>query len=160
MRKGYYMNFNNHSNLEGCHAFLGASQYHWINYDEEKLADSYTRKQAVLRGTVLHDFAAQCIRLRQKLPDIQQTLNMDVNDAVGFKMTPEQILYYSDNCFGTADAICFLLNCRAYTFFNCVALFYNNNIKLRLLINKPVSSIKAGRTGPNNYNIIFIFHIM
>ena len=90
MRKGYYMNFNNHSNLEGCHAFLGASQYHWINYDEEKLADSYTRKQAVLRGTVLHDFAAQCIRLRQKLPDIQQTLNMYVNDAVGFKMTPEQ----------------------------------------------------------------------
>ena len=104
------MNFNNHSNLEGCHAFLGASQYHWINYDEEKLADSYTRKQAVLRGTVLHDFAAQCIRLRQKLPDIQQTLNMYVNDAVGFKMTPEQILYYSDNCFGTADAICFRNN--------------------------------------------------
>ena len=30
------MNFNKHSNLEGQHAFLGASKYHWINYSEEK----------------------------------------------------------------------------------------------------------------------------
>ena len=104
------MNFNNHLNLEGRHAFLGASQYHWINYDDGKLVDAYTRRQATLRGTVLHAFAADCIRLGQKLPDIQQTLNMYVNDAVGFKMTPEQILYYSENCFGTADAICFRNN--------------------------------------------------
>ena len=105
------MNFNDHSKLEGQHAFLGASQYHWINYDEEKLTEIYTRRQAVLKGTILHNFAAQCIRLGQKLPDIQQTLNMYVNDAVGFKMTPEQVLYYSENCFGTADAICFRNNC-------------------------------------------------
>lgn len=104
------MNFNYHSNLEGRHAFLGASQYHWINYDDEKLIDAYTRRQATLRGTILHAFAADCIRLGQKLPDIQQTLNMYVNDAVGFKMTPEQILCYSENCFGTADAICFRNN--------------------------------------------------
>jgi hypothetical protein len=32
---------------------------------------------------------------------------MYVNDAIGYKMTPEQILYYSENCFGTADAIAF-----------------------------------------------------
>ncbi len=104
------MNFNNHLNLEGRHAFLGASQWHWINYDDEKLVDTYTRRQATLRGNVLHAFAADCIRLGQKLPDIQQTLNMYVNDAIGFKMTPEQILYYSENCFGTADAICFRNN--------------------------------------------------
>jgi len=35
---------------------------------------------------------------------------MYVNDAIGFKMTPEQPLYYSENCFGTADAICFKNN--------------------------------------------------
>ena len=35
---------------------------------------------------------------------------MYVNDAIGFKMRPEQILYYSDNCFGTADAIIFKKN--------------------------------------------------
>jgi len=101
------MNFNKHFNLEGQHAFLGASQYHWINYDEEKLIDAYSRRQAALRGTVLHKFAADCIKLGQKLPDIQRTLNMYVNDAIGFKMTPEQILCYSENCFGTADSICF-----------------------------------------------------
>ncbi len=101
------MNFNKHLSVEGKHAFLGASKYHWVNYDEEKLANSYLKFQATLKGTVLHEFAAQCIRLGQKLPKSQKTLNMYVNDAIGYKMTPEQILYYSDNCFGTADAITF-----------------------------------------------------
>lgn len=104
------MNFLKHSNLEGQHAFLGASKYHWINYDENKVAESYSKFLATQRGTVLHDFAAQCIRLGQKLPKSRKTLNMYVNDAIGYKMTPEQILYYSDNCFGTADTICFRNN--------------------------------------------------
>ena len=99
------MIFNNHSNLEGQHAFLGASKYHWINYDETKVADAYSKFLATQRGTVLHDFACQCITLGQKLPKSQKTLNMYVNDAIGYKMIPEQILYYSENCFGTADAI-------------------------------------------------------
>ncbi len=101
------MIFNNHSNLEGQHAFLGASKYHWINYDETKVIDSYSKFLAAQKGTVLHEFAAQCIRLGQKLPRSQKTLNMYVNDAIGYKMTPEQILYYSENCFGTADTISF-----------------------------------------------------
>ena len=101
------MNFNKHSNLEGQHAFLGASKYHWINYDESKVAESYSKFLATQKGTVLHEFAAQCIRLGQKLPKSQKTLNMYVNDAIGFKMTPEQPLFYSENCFGTADAIAF-----------------------------------------------------
>ncbi len=101
------MNFNRHSNLEGQHAFLGASKYHWINYDESKVAESYSKFLATQKGTVLHEFAAQCIRLGQKLPKSQKTLNMYVNDAIGFKMTPEQPLFYSENCFGTADSIAF-----------------------------------------------------
>ena len=104
------MIFNNHSNLEGQHAFLGASKYHWINYDESKVADSYSKFLSVQKGTVLHAFAAQCIALGQKLPKSKKTLNMYVNDAIGFKMTPEQILFYSENCFGTADAIAFRNN--------------------------------------------------
>lgn len=104
------MNFNKHYSLEGKHAFMGASKYHWINYDEEKMAESYTKFQATLKGTILHDFACQCIQLGQKLPKSQKTLNMYVNDAIGFKMKPEQVLYYSDNCFGTADAIIFRNN--------------------------------------------------
>lgn len=101
------MIFNTHSNLEGQHAFLGASKYHWINYDEEKLAKTYAGFLATQRGTVLHDFASRCIRLRQKLPKSKKTLNMYVNDAIGFRMTPEQVLYYSKYCFGTTDAISF-----------------------------------------------------
>lgn len=101
------MNFNKHFSVEGKHAFLGASKYHWINYDEKKVVESYLRHQATLKGTILHDFAAQCIQLGQKLPKSKKTLNMYVNDAIGYRMTPEQVLYYSDNCFGTADAISF-----------------------------------------------------
>lgn len=103
------MNFNRHSDLEGKHAYLSASKFHWINYSEEKLIDAYTKHLATLRGTQLHEFAALCIRLGQKLPATKtpKTLNMYVNDAIGFKMTPEQPLYYSENCFGTADAISF-----------------------------------------------------
>ncbi len=101
------MNFNRHSAVEGLHAFLSASKYHWINYDSDKLVDVYTRAQAVRKGCELHEFASTCIKLGQKLPKSKKTLNMYVNDAIGYKMTPEQVLFYSENCFGTADAISF-----------------------------------------------------
>lgn len=101
------MNFHKHYNLVGQHAFLGASKYHWINYDEDKLKTSYLNHMAAQKGTELHDFAAHCIRLGQKLPKSNKTLNLYVNDAIGFKMTPEQPLVYSENCFGTADTISF-----------------------------------------------------
>lgn len=104
------MNFIQHSNLEGQHAFLSASKYHWINYDEEKLSSSYKNYIATMMGTRLHEFAAECIRLGIKLPKSKKTLNMYVNDAIGYKMTPEQVLFYSNNCFGTADSIFFRKN--------------------------------------------------
>ena len=104
------MNFNDHSKLVGGHAFLSPSKFHWINYDEEKLAETYANHLATLRGTELHDFAARCIRLGQRLPKTQKTLNMYVNDAIGYKMTPEQPLVYSANCYGTADAVSFRHN--------------------------------------------------
>lgn len=101
------MKFNDHHQLSGCHAFLGASQWHWLNYDDNKLIERFNTCQAAQKGTELHDFAATCIKLGQRLPRSAKTLNLYVNDAIGYHMTPEQILYYSDNCFGTADAICF-----------------------------------------------------
>lgn len=104
------MNFNEHSKLKGCHAFLGASSYHWLNYNEEKLINTYSSLLAKQKGTELHDFAAQAIKLGVKLPKSKKTLNMYVNDAIGFRMIPEQILFYSENCFGTADAISFRNN--------------------------------------------------
>ena len=101
------MNFRKHFELEGKHAFLGASKWHWVNYDEDKLISYYQSQLAVQRGTELHDFAKRCIDLNIKLPKSKKTLNMFVNDAIGFHMTSEQPLYYSEFCFGTTDAISF-----------------------------------------------------
>lgn len=99
------MNFIQHSDLVGQHAFLGASKHAWIHYTDDKLVKAYTNSMAQQRGTELHDFACTCIRLKQHLPKVQRTLNMYVNDALRFNLTPEQPLYFSRNCFGTADAI-------------------------------------------------------
>ena len=104
------MIWRDHSKLEGKHAFLSASKYHWINYDDQKLYDSFKNHLAVERGTRLHAFASECIKLNQKLQNINSTLNMFVNDSINFKMESEKVLYYSDNCFGTADAISFSRN--------------------------------------------------
>lgn len=101
------MNWNKHSGLKDIHAFLSPSKYHWVNYDDEKLVNVYLSWLAIQRGTELHELASNLIRLRQKLPRTNKTLNLFVNDAIGFKMETEQTLYYSSNCFGTADAISF-----------------------------------------------------
>jgi hypothetical protein len=58
----------------------------------------------------MHVLAHDLIRLRVKLPDISKTFNLYVNDAIGYGMTPEQILYYSDNCYGHADCAGFRNN--------------------------------------------------
>jgi len=104
------MNFNTHFDLAGRHAFLSASKYHWSNYDDEKLDATYRTALAAMKGTQLHEFASEAIKLGIKLPRSRKTINLYVNDAIGFRMKPEQVLYYSDNAFGTADAIAFRNN--------------------------------------------------
>lgn len=104
------MKFERHLELEGQHAFLSPSNYHWVNYSDEKLAERYLKRMAVERGTALHDYARKAIELNRFQPRNNDTLNMYVNDAIGFKMTPEQPLFYSWNCFGTADAIAYCRN--------------------------------------------------
>lgn len=101
------MVWHDHWNLKGKHAYLGASKWNWINYDEDHLVTSYSNFEAIQRGTELHALAEMCIKNHVKLRGSRTTLAMYVNDAIGYHMAPEQILYYSDNCFGTADSICF-----------------------------------------------------
>lgn len=101
------MKWNDHSNLAGEHAFLSPSGYHWVNYTPDKLISVYKNRLATIRGTEDHEFASICIKRRQKLPKTSKTLNMFVNDAIGYSMESELVLYYSENCFGTADAISF-----------------------------------------------------
>lgn len=104
------MRFAKHSEFEGLHAFLSPSKYHWIRYDEEKLIRSFRTSQAAALGSRLHELAAELITLGISLPRTRGTLNSYVNDAIGYKMSPEVILMYSRNCFGTADAISFRRN--------------------------------------------------
>lgn len=101
------MIFNEHSDLEGKHAFLSASKYHWINYDEERLAESFEKSMTAALGTRLHSFAKMAIDLGITQANTGQTLNMYINDCLGFRMRTEQMLVYSRNAFGTADAISF-----------------------------------------------------
>lgn len=106
------MDFNEHLRLEGKHSFLSPSQYHWVNYSPEKLEERYYNSEATKRGTELHAYAAAAIRLNRKQPRGKNgdTVAMFINDAIGYSMTPEQPLYYSEYCFGTADAISFWKN--------------------------------------------------
>lgn len=104
------MIFAKHSNLEGLHAYLGASKYSWLNYSDEEVAEHYRNNLAAERGTRLHAFASEAIKLGRKQPKTNDTLSMFVNDAIGYRMQSEQILYYSPYCFGTADAISFRNN--------------------------------------------------
>ena len=99
--------FNSHPEIEGKHAYLSASKYHWIRYSPAKMAEVFHGYFAAEEGTALHDLAAHCIRMGQKLQKKKKTINMYVNDAVDFGMKAEVPLYYSRNCFGTTDAILF-----------------------------------------------------
>lgn len=101
------MKFNDHSDLNGEHSFLSPSNYHWINYSREKLEAVYLNQRSKERGTILHAFASIAVEEKIKLANHKKALNMFVNDCIGFKMESEQVLYYSNNSFGTADAISF-----------------------------------------------------
>lgn len=104
------MIFNRHFNLEGRHAFLSASKGSWVNYDEEKLARVFFTSKQAQKGTRIHAVASELIALKMKQSTRKTTVNMYVNDAIGYRMTPEQPLFYSENCFGTPDAISFRRN--------------------------------------------------
>lgn len=125
------MIFDSHPELKGKHAILAPSQPQWLRYSEEQVMQKHVAQYAQSMGTSLHSLAELLIReglklkKSDKLTVISHLLNdgiprevidIDrlylnlmtyVNDAIGFKLTPEQILYYSPYCFGTADAISF-----------------------------------------------------
>lgn len=99
------MIFNKHWQLAGRHAFLAPSDPAWTNYDEDQLDSRFNTKQAAALGDRKHAFAAEAIALGIKMPDTQKTMNQYINDCIGHRMTPEQPLFYSENIFGTADAV-------------------------------------------------------
>ena len=101
------MKFNNHKNLAGLHAPFTASQSSWLRYDDDKVIEVYANRKAAEMGTRLHNWAAETIELGLKQPKSKKTICAYVNDAIGFNMSTEVVLFYSDRFFGTADAIVF-----------------------------------------------------
>ena len=101
------MKFYDHKNLIGLHAPFTASQSSWLRYDDDKVIEVYANKKAAEIGTRLHEWAAETIKLGLKQPKSKKTICAYVNDAIGFKMETEVVLFYSERFFGTADAISF-----------------------------------------------------
>lgn len=127
------MIWNDHSNLRGKHSILSPSQNSWLRYSGDDNYASLMRRcmseYAAQAGTIIHDYAQQ--RIKNKLPmtdgeqnaimlellrsgipnyaidiyQFYQTLVEYVNDTISYDMEPEVTLYYSDNAFGTCDAI-------------------------------------------------------
>lgn len=104
------MNFVKHSALEGLHAPFSASNSSWLRYDDDKALTVYQNKKAAERGTRLHAWAKETIDLGIRQPRSKKTLYSYVNDAIGFRMSTEVVLFYSERFFGTADSICFRNN--------------------------------------------------
>ena len=128
------MIFDKHPELRGKHAALAPSQPYWLNYTDDQLFQNYASAYAQSMGTSLHELAENLIRNNLKLKKgdklvvlshllndhiPRNVIDMDriygnfvsyVNDAISFKLTPEQPLYYSPYCFGTADTISFRNN--------------------------------------------------
>lgn len=126
------MIWNKHLSLEGKHAFLSPSKYHWLKDTDDDLVARICNSYTADVGTLLHKEASNYIQFRYRMtkhekrsiavhllsngipPVVLDNLDLDsicsnivtyVNDAVGFRMSPEVILYFSEACFGTADAI-------------------------------------------------------
>lgn len=101
------MKFNVHKHLSGLHAPFTASKSSWLRYDDERALEVYANAKAAALGTRLHEWAAETIKLGLKQPKSKKTICAYVNDAIGYNMDTEVVLYYSDRFFGTADAISF-----------------------------------------------------
>lgn len=125
------MYFNDHHEFEGKHAFLGASQYHWMDWTDKILKQRWINSFSTDIGTYIHELASILIKRKLKLNVddtniIELTLLKNgipanvysarrilnnlinfVNDAIDDGMQSEVILFYSDLAFGTTDAIKF-----------------------------------------------------
>jgi hypothetical protein len=101
--------FNRHLKVQGEHAFLSPSQHHWIHYTPDRLLERWTAAQAAAYGTAQHEYAHREIN-EGRLSSLVGTVGLYINDAIRYRMQTEQVLYYSENCFGTADTICFRYN--------------------------------------------------
>lgn len=126
------MSLEQHSELKGTHALLSPSSYGWRNYtSDEQLISRLKSSYAQTIGTLTHELAADHIKKRRPLDkkdskllqwyledhrvpsviidldELYPNFRKYVNDSISLRMLPEQLLYFSDYCYGTVDAYCF-----------------------------------------------------
>lgn len=127
------MKWNDHSKdiPKGSHAILSPSRHAFVRYDKSKLFTRYRADFASDIGDTLHAYAKDLIKFKKKLTRYhkqqvelellrngipENVFDIDilfdnfknyVNDAIGYQLDPEQPLKYSDNAYGTADAIAY-----------------------------------------------------
>lgn len=71
----------------------------------------YTKYTFLSSNLKISDYGMTLIKNVRLLPrDVYETVRHYINDGIGYKMTTEQPLVYSDNLFGTADTISFKNN--------------------------------------------------
>lgn len=127
------MKWNDHLNLKNTHALFSPSTGAWEKYTPERLEERYYTSYATDIGTAIHEEAMYHILYRVAIKaaskgelklslyrrpnipnDVVDALDFDpifknymayVNDAIGFRMDPEVILYANNLCYGTVDAI-------------------------------------------------------
>lgn len=129
------MNYPNFPKLEGKHAYLAPSKKGWENKSVGDLLDGYSKSYAQDIGTAVHDIARRHIKRHSKISNtdkkeirlqaieyyyipefainrgvdfdmIFETLKAYVNDGIGYRLVPEQLLCYNEDiAFGTADTI-------------------------------------------------------
>ena len=124
------MIWKDYSNLKNTHAFCGASKNSWRNYTVDKLIEAKIASYATTIGTLLHEYASKNIKKHFKMAktdkrDVLRYLIVEnnippnavdidrlypnlmnyVNDCIGYRMESEVTLRYSDDFYGTTDAI-------------------------------------------------------
>jgi hypothetical protein len=107
--------FNKHSDLEGTHARFGASKPAWVNWSDDKLDHVLEFDDAAAKGTRLHELARRAINDGIRMSEdpehmtepYQATVARYVNECIDLGMRAEVVIRYSDNFYGTADAIAY-----------------------------------------------------
>ena len=105
------MIWKDYSKLRGTHSILSASQHAWLNDTKDSILIRYQNDRARKFGTYLHDQAAKDILFGEKTgimrPANGRTYETYVNDAIKYRMRPEEVLYYGPYAYVTADTLCF-----------------------------------------------------
>lgn len=118
------MNFNEHSELIGRHAYFSPSQSSWLRYDDNKLVTSYLNRNRKTLGTEIHEFAQSQIELLQKVTGTRQVVH-DIATYIYIKYKERGIIEHGKN-------LILSLNELPSEIFDTLKIFINDAIGYRM----------------------------